>query len=378
MQISGKACSRVVVLAVAAAFMPFHGHAGPMQCTHLPVITADGARITGIEDMALDSANNRVLLSAYDRHAVDEALASGIADGVTVPEGGLYWLGLEQLEVSPVTSLSATRIAVFAETPVRLLPHGIGLFDHDGVRRLGLVNRVVTPDGISGEVLFFDAAGTDFQLIGRAGGDAFCRANDVVVVDPATALVTYDQANCDGWALWAERAFDRHSAGVLRVTFGTAGVADTRTVFDSVAFANGITLDTRGRIVFAASRDSAVYALTGEALLQGNGHATVIARFQGGPDNITVNESGALIVAVHPSPFALFLHMNGLTRVPTSRVVAVAPDGTITLLVDAETPGVPGAATTALEAAGKLIVSSAWDHGLGVCTPVMPSAADRG
>jgi len=351
-----------------AVLTPVLAQAQRMHCAHVPVVTADGAYVFGIEDIALDAATDRLILSAYDRHAVAAALEQGSA----LPPGNLFWLAGEDLRGGPPDMLQAHALRVMADTDIQLLPHGIDFYDDGTHRRLAVVNRVKRPSGHMGaQVLLFEAAADALVLRARASGDAFCRANDIALVDAATAFFTFDQRNCDAWGIWKERVFQQRASGVRSVHFGPDGRVRTRTHVQDMAFANGITLDrAHGRVLVANTRGGEVIAYDLASFEDGPIRRHWSAAIDGGPDNLSLAADGRVIAAVHPSVWALFWHISGWGSAPPGSVVAVDRAGTVQVLVDAATLGIPAAATAAVMVDGRLIVASAWDQGLGICTPV--------
>jgi len=346
------------------------------SCQQVPVLDDGGQPIFGIEDMALDEHNDRLILSAYDRFAVMEAME----EGMHPPDGGLYALPLGQLvEASAQGPLRAAKFDLEGVVEQHLHPHGIGLFQDGDRNRLAVVSRLADlHDASVADLLLFDVNEASLTLVGKGEGSAYCRANDVALVDPDTALFTFDQSRCGAWGVWAERVFQPRASG-LRVARFLDGAASSKTLIDDVAFANGVAIEEGGRqVLMTASRDRQLRVYETSSLLQGELAALQIVVFDGGPDNVSVAPGDERVTAVHPSPFDLFLHINGWGDLTQSRVVVTSRDGATRQIIDGAHGEMPGAATSALLINDMIVVSSAWDTGIGICKPVSSLTELRG
>ena len=190
------------------------------------------------------------------------------------------------------------------------------------------------------------------------------------MIDPDTAVFTFDQNRCGSWGVWAERVFQPRSSG-LRIARFDEGTATSETLVDDLAFANGVAVDTeRKTVLVTASRDRLLRTYSLDTLLKGESDVLSSMSFDGGPDNVSLSSDGKVVTAVHPDPFALFLHMNRWGDLPASRVVLSAPDTNRQEVVDDAHGSLPGAATAAVAIRDMIVVSSAWDAGLGICKQV--------
>lgn len=362
-QLRPVAFAVLVALVMAAGAAPAHSDDVLMQCRHLPVMDGDNQPIFGIEDMAFDAVRSRLILSAYDRHKVDAAISAGEVP----PQGGLYLLDLTQLRGPLPDALAASRAVIDADEDVTLFPHGIGLLD----QRLAVVNRRPGDAATSAaDLLLLEAEGSGFRLVARAQGEAYCRANDLVLASDDSAFFTFDQQACGGLALWLERAVMPRRSGIASVVFQDNGGAVSRAVLGGIALANGILLEAdRSSLVVAASRDGEVRWYPFSELDQPTTAPLAVVSVDGAPDNLSLGRGSDVIAAVHPSVFSLFLHMQGLATIPPSRIVLIDAQGVVTVLAEGSGNHLPGAATSALMVEDKLIVSSAWDYGLGICAP---------
>ncbi|WP_188261548.1 hypothetical protein [Azospirillum tabaci] len=297
-------------------------------------VTANGAPVTGIEDMALDAARGQAVLSAYDRRA-----------GTT---GGLYLLNLETLDAPTVAAIPLA---------IGLRPAGIDLrVEPDGSRSLLAISR--HEDG-SATVERYRLDGATLIHQGTTAGPLLCRANDVAFLDGERFLFTSSHGGC-GWGAVMED-------NVLGGRHGFVGLVennDAQVLIGGIGFANGLLPDrSHDRLTVAATREDAllVYRLSDP---QAPPRRIAVP---GGPDNLTAAPDGRLLVALHPSPFQLALHRYGWLGGAAApiRVAALGPAGT-EILLDEDGRRFP-AATVALSRNGWLIVGSVTAPGLLVC-----------
>ncbi len=298
-------------------------------------VTADGAPVIGIEDMALDAARGQAVLSAYDRRA-----------GTT---GGLYLLDLHTLDAP--TAVTVTSLAA------GLRPAGIDLrAEPDGSRSLLAISR--HGDG-SATVERYRLDGVALTHQGSTAGPLLCRANDVAFLDGERFLFTSSHGGCGWGAVIRDNVFGGRHGFV-----GLVENNETRVLAGGIGFANGLLPDpANDRLTVAATREDALLVLR---LSDPQAPPRRIA-VPGGPDNLTPAPDGRLLVALHPSPFRLALHRYGWpggAAAPT-RIAAVGPAGTDVLL-DEDGRRFP-AATVALSWNGRLIVGSVTAPGLLVC-----------
>lgn len=346
------------------------------SCQQVPVLDGGDQPIFGIEDMALDKHHDRLILSAYDRFAVMDAMD----EGRHPPDGGLYSLPVSQLgDASEQDPLRAMMFDLVDVGDQHMHPHGVGLYQDGDSNRLAVVSRLADPhDTSAADLLLFDVGEAGLTLVGKGEGSAYCRANDVALVDPDTAVFTFDQSRCGAWGVWAERVFQPNASG-LRVAHFLDGGASSKTLIDDVAFANGVAVAEDGRhVLMTASRDRQLRVYETSGLLDGELTPLQVVTFEGGPDNVSVTSDGGSVTAVHPRPFDLFLHMNGWGDLPPSRVVVTSADGSSRQTVEGTHGQMPGAATSALLLDDMIVVSSAWDTGIGICKPVSSLTELRG
>ncbi|MBP2295802.1 hypothetical protein [Azospirillum rugosum] len=321
-------------------------------------ITANGRPVVGIEDLAVDGAFRRVLLSAYDRRAEPDA-----------SRGGLFAVPLDALDADRAEAVELT--AAFRPVGV-FRPHGIDLrTEADGRRSVLAVNR--RRDGTT-TVERFTLDGAALRHQGTVESPLLCRANDVAFLDGERFLFTGDHGGCGRAAAALEDALD-----LRRGVVGLVENSAARVLAGGLGYPNGLLPDFEAdRLYVAATREGAVLVYRLSALL-GGGETAPMARIPvpGGPDNLSRGTGGGplegrALAAVHPSLPALALHRHGLPGGATApaRVVALfsttmGPAGVETLFDD--DGGLFSAATVAAAWDGRLIAGSVMSARLLTC-----------
>ncbi len=321
------------------------------QCRRVTVIDAEtGAAVVGAEDLAFDAATGRVLISAYDRRAVERAAR---VKALVLPEGGLY--------AAPIAALAGDRTTLTLPSFIAretvaggLRPHGL-TFD-SGRREITFINRSYQKiDGKWRMTPRLERAGADGAVFIGDGGAPRCSANDVATLGERT-LVSFDHAQC-GWRGGVEDLFAWKVSGVA--------TADGDELFDGARHANGVAATAAGEIVLAATRDKALL------LLDPDGDRFKIARkilLPGAPDNLTTRADGMIVAALHPSLIGVGLQRRLSLGRGGSRIVRIDPEsGAVTLLFEDPDAQLFSAATAALEIDNLLIIGSVADQGLVVC-----------
>lgn len=293
------------------------------SCRAVALEDADGRSVVGVEDLALDGAVGRLLLSAYDRR-------SGT-------EGGLYAWPLGELDAA---TPKLERLEVEGLPPGGFRPHGLAHADG----RIAVVNRT---DG--GPVVDrFTVAENRLRHVGRFADARLCGPNDVALRG-AEVLVTNDRGACGGLALWLERVLNRPAAFVMALDGG-----EGRAVAAGLRFANGIAV--RGsELLVAETRAFSVRDLASGAAIG----------LPFAPDNLVVGEDGAVWAAGPRRLWRLALFMAGWSATAGPSLVARLGDGEARVwrLPD----GLVEGATAALAVRGRLVIAAGWDERVAVC-----------
>lgn len=321
----------------------------PENCRRVAIIDETSGRpIVGAEDLAFNPSSREVLISAYNRRAVEKAVREKDA---ALPEGGVY--------AAPIAMLTAGDAAISVRSLVDksavqggLRPHGFYFDTKKGhvsfVNRAyasagdqwRLTPRLVEVDGRTGSVLREEAV--------------HCAANDVAAYGRSTIL-TFDHSDCGlGGAI--DDAFALRRSGFLST--------DRSLAFAKAGHANGLAMVNETEIALAATRERSILLIDPMA----DKKEVRRVRVPGAPDNLTLAEDGRLIAAVHPSMLAIGLSRKlGIGR-SGSRIVSFAPDtNTISVLFDDPKGAVISAATVGLLVDDTLIIGSVIDDALAVC-----------
>jgi hypothetical protein len=319
------------------------------NCSRVALIdSATGASVRGAEDLDIDAARGRLIVSAYDRRAAEKA-AHGPS---TPPEGGLYVVRLERLGGAEA---AATPLVPPGAIAGGLRPHGVAYIST--ADEIAFVNRAYAREGRGWRLA------PRIERVGAADGSrldpltAHCAANDLVATE-AGLLVTFDHGACD-WRAGLEDVLSLRRAGVVPTTGGEP-------LFSGASYANGVIAAADGALALAATRENALLML--RLSEDGAWRASSRVKLPGGPDNLTRGDSGRIIAAVHPSTLRLAAARKlGLGKA-SSRIVAIDPaTGGVALLFDDPTGKVFSAATVAVEREGALILGSVLEEGLLVC-----------
>lgn len=359
---SGNTTALLAAAACASAFLGACGNktvVTPLfkieSCQHLALTdAADGRRIIGAEDLAVDRKGGRLLVSAYERRGVERAARS---NEDVLPAGGIYLVYLDDL-IAANGDLSVRSLLEPSAVAGGVRPHGMDIDGESG--EVTFINRSyfrvngrwrMTP-----QLVRIDLSGAPISV----AGDVHCSANDLSSFS-GRLLVTIDHAGC-GWRSGVE---DVLGAKLSRVING-----DGETVLGGLGYANGIVVTPKGEIVVAATREKSLY------IVSSTKDASVGKQFvklQAAPDNLTLSDAGRIVAAVHPSLATMGLQRRlGIGRSP-SRVVEVdLGSGEQQVLFDDPDAKLISAATAAIATNGMLIIGSVIDPGIVVCRHPAP------
>ncbi len=321
------------------------------ECRRVELIDAgSGKAVIGAEDLAYDATARRILISAYDRRAVEKEAKNRASE---IEQGGIYAAPIDALKGDAATLTLAPVVSRDAVAG-GLRPHGIS-FD-DARREIAFINRSYQRiDGGWRMTARIERAGADGAVFAGDGGGLRCSANDVAMLGDRT-FVSFDHAAC-GWRGGLEDMFASRSSGL--------DTPERRDVFEGARHANGVIAIGKGRLALAATRDRALL------MLDENEGGFAIERkisLPGAPDNLTLGDGGKIIAALYPSLLAIGAQRRlGLGR-SGSRVVSVDPEsGETALLFDDPKGELFSAASAAIEEEGVLVIGSALDRGVIVC-----------
>jgi arylesterase / paraoxonase len=264
--------------------------------------------VTGVEDIAVDSKDGLVFLSATDRRAIAQGKPSK-ADGIYTAALAHPESGFKRLDGAPDL----------------FHPHGISLYRApDGSLTLMAVNHM-TPERSAVDIFEVDTAnGARLKETGDIQGDKLIHPNDVAAVGKDQFYVTNDHGSRTELGMTLENYLTLPRANVLFFDGMIFREAAT-----GLVFANGINVSPDGNHVYVAEstarrvqtfkRDPFTGRLTPE-----NAFA-----FPSGPDNIDVGDKGDLWIAGHPKMFDLVAYASDPSKPSPTEIFHVRVAGGI-------------------------------------------------
>jgi hypothetical protein len=337
----------LVVIAVAGIviYWLISNSQGTLACHQVFLVDpVSGMDILGTEDIALDRAGGRLLVSAYDRRR-------------DLP-GGIYAVPLDVL-LNPLTDQIEPERLVPAPGGPDLRPHGFAI---DEIGRLPAKLGVIERQAGTARLQAYELGPASLGPVGPPVTDvALCNANDVAITPDGVFLVTADRKACSGWGRFIEDIFGLARGHVLSV--GPGGI---RVLVSGLHFADGIAMDAR-HVYIAATRDPALLVYD----RSGKDNLVFVQRFalKDAPDNLAWGDDGALYIAAHRSLLRFALFRLGLAADSPAAIYRYDPASRAApaRLGWAGGSGAVSGATVALAARGRLVLGAGYDAGLSVC-----------
>jgi arylesterase/paraoxonase len=303
--------------------------------------------IVGAEDIAVDDKDRLVFLSSTDwRHVMTRPSA----------RDGIYTMALDHPEAG------FTRLA---GVPSDFHPHGISLYrGPDGGLTLMAINH---PTPGHSEVTIFDVVvangAAKLTEVGSIQGDLLVSVNDIAAVGRDRFYATNDHGSHTRFGLWLESTLMLPRGNVIYFDGAVLRVAA-----QNLSFANGIALskdanhlyvaESTGRMLHSYARDPFSGALTEDKTLS----------LPAVPDNIDVDEAGALWVGAHPKLFALIAYGGDPAKLSPSQVFKVDPGLDHATLVYSNDGRQIGASSVGAAVDRQLFIGSIYDAKILDCT----------
>ena len=259
----------------------------PRPCTTL-------TDVTGAEDIAIDSKDGLVFVSATDRRAM--------AQGKPSKADGIYTASLEHPDRG---------FRKLDGAPADFHPHGISLFRAvDGSLTLMAVNHMSEKrSAVDIFEVATDANGARLNEIGHIEGDKLIHPNDVAAVGKEQFYVTNDHGSRTDLGITLENYLTLPRANVLYFD-GTV----FREAASGLVFANGINVSPNGNHIYVAESTARRVQTFRRDPFSGKLTPENSFAFPSGPDNIDVGEKGDLWIAGHPKMFDLVTYASDASK----------------------------------------------------------------
>jgi arylesterase/paraoxonase len=304
--------------------------------------------VTGAEDMALDTKDRLLFLSATDRRAFAQGRASA--------GDGIYVLSLDHPDAG---------IRKLAGTPKIFHPHGISLFrGTDGALTLMAVNHLsMTEHAV--DIFQLAKDGSALNEIGAIESDKLIHPNDVAAVGPAQFYVTNDHGSTTALGMQVESYLLLPRADVLYYD----GMV-FKEVAKGLVFANGINLSNDGGHVYVAESTARRIQTFARDPFSGRLVQENAFDFPAGPDNIDVDARGDLWIAGHPKMFALVGYASDPAKPSPTEIFRVTTKGGIPQAAEpvyVDTGRQLGAGSVGVAADKTLYIGSIFDAKILAC-----------
>jgi len=327
------------VLAGAAAYATLNSfnyfddveHSFAGQCT--PV-----AGIAGPEDIQIDNARARVYISSLDRRADDARGAIHMFD-ISDPLGAEGWRDLTM------------------GAPADFKPLGLDYYEDGDVRRLFVVNEA------NNGVEMFDI-GDDGALvhIETFTERRLTSPNNVVAVGRRSFYVTNDVRPGRNTRVADIHFLTRQASGEVLYTNGTSW----RVAADGLRFANGVEASADGARIYVAETAGGAVRIYDRNAQTGALTLAKIIQLSAAPDNITIDDAGALWIAALPKPLSVPEHGENPDKPAPSEIIRIDVDGDQQTIYR-DDGGELSAATTAARLGQTLIIGAFYEKKFLIC-----------
>ncbi|MEN8206516.1 MAG: hypothetical protein ABFS24_10955 [Pseudomonadota bacterium] len=347
----------------------------PADCRTLHLEDKNGRPVIGTEDIVPGPSGQTLYISAYDRRAVEREADNG----AVVTQGGIYRATLSSVVAGGHLQVETVIDSQAAGGPMR--PHGIDVWSSArGELYLAAINRLYRDKRRSErhdiiQTFFVDKQSGKADLMSTLPEDGrLCSPNDLALASEQLVFISNDHGACGGLEKMWEDTWGLSQSRLYAYQNG-----NYEPVGPAVAFANGVALirDQSGKITnlaLSATRDHRVMLFdTGDGDACFASVAPEILELSAAPDNITVTPDRELYVAAHPNLLRYALYragLSGVKRAPSLvyRIHHNPVTGWQHAVVFEDDGGLISGATVALAANGQLIIGSAYDDHLLVCS----------
>ena len=265
--------------------------------------------ISGAEDFAISRTDGFLIISSDDR--------AGRRDGIETVNG-LYYMDLKSGANNPVL--------LRAQNDVPLYPHGIHMVRLDSnTHRLLVINHVTSgADAVSSMDLNAVHSIEEYTLrdqtlthVKTHKDDMINSPNDVVATGPVGFYFTNDHGSKTKLGLMLEDYLGLKRSNVIH--FDGTGY---QIVDDGIAYANGINLDSKKKVLFVASPRGMlvkVYNINDDGSLDFQTDIDC----NSGVDNIELDPSGKVWIGSHPVLLASSSYFAGSSPYSPSEIITI-------------------------------------------------------
>jgi arylesterase/paraoxonase len=232
--------------------------------------------VAGPEDIET-TPSGRAFLSSLDRRAGGEARGAVYSVLVSDPLDSENWRDRTD------------------GAPQRFRPLGLNYFEHNGVRRLFVVNEAAQAIEI-----YAVEEGGDLRHLETVSERRLTSPNDIVAVGPRSFYVTNDVEAGRQSLLGKLQFLARMRAGKVYYFDGVS----MRVAAEGLRFANGIAINSRGTRVYVAETAGPALRVFDRDADSGMLTLAKVERLPASPDNITMSWDGAVWIGAQPKPLA--------------------------------------------------------------------------
>jgi len=260
--------------------------------------------IAGPEDIEIDAARRRAFISSLDRRADDA-------------RGAIHLFNLDD----PLAASGWRDITDGA--PEAFRPLGMDYYEDDDVRRLFVVN------GANNAVEMFEV-GEDGSLVHLEtfAERRLTSPNNIAAVGRRSFYVTNDLKAGRGSWLAPLQFLTRAAAGQVLFTDGGAW----RVAADKLRYANGVELSRGGERLYVAETAGQSLRVFARDPETNNLALANTYQLDAAPDNIAVDDVGAIWIAARPKPLTTLRHKKSAERFSPSEVIRIGADNAPTTI----------------------------------------------
>lgn len=331
-----------------------------------------GEKVVGVEDLDFDPESGTIFMSAYDRRAV----AREIDEGKVTTQGGIYTINVSDITVT--ASLKVTDISrAFKDAGNEFRPHGFDVWGINSNKRIFAINRLyktersdakMTPvievfEYNQGQLLHSERI--SFSNVGTVQETIVCDLYDVTYDGDSFVtflIVTHFPRFCE--------KFENGEEGDFRPHFKALNSDFMISMISHDSMPNGIarfysqdlniftfTITLEKQILISVDKPEKKYVYD----------VFDLSIF---PDNVTIDHEGTLLVAGFPNLIDYYFYMKswlGVEKSP-SVVYRISPETYEQTLLFKDNGAMISGATVALRAGDYLIMGSAWDDNIAICS----------